>query len=340
MRIAIYHIFIAFFVFFISCSKEETLNLDSQSSIKGEIIVLFSPNRLGDMGYNDLILSGFQKLYKNLTNYNMYLFAPKTNEEAKEIFLEWSETPKEVKSICVLAASNYESILKDCFDNYTLNLANKDILLFESDNQYNLPITTFKVSMYGASYLAGISACSVASGEYLAIGATKQDTSVLLPSLNGFSDGVYDYNNEKVNLEYLSDDFSGYSMSEETYKNMYEWGKKYSFIFPVAGGSNLGIYKFLREFPNSTLTAGMDVDQSYLCNEIVGSVIKKLDEIISFYINMWANEIEIPKKTLFGLESGYVEWRISDNYKSQLNDIINKYITIAIDKEQKYYDNK
>ena len=74
-------------------------------------------------------------------------------------------------------------------------------------------------------------------------------------------------------MEYLADDWTGYVSASLAYRKMSDWAVDYDFIFPVAGGSNAGIYRYSREFEVSPYLAGMDIDQSSLSNRITGSVI-------------------------------------------------------------------
>ncbi len=119
---------------------------------------------------------------------------------------------------------------------------------------------------------------------------------------------------------------------------MSDWSKEYGYIFPVAGGSNAGIYRYSRENEDSPFLAGMDIDQSGLSNKITGSVIKKIDRLIFKYLMEWSTTGTMPESQLYGLESGYADWKLSPIYKAEYKDIMEQARQQAITKEQEYYE--
>ncbi len=196
------------------------------------------------------------------------------------------------------------------------------------------------MSMYGASYLAGVTAAEYVKG--LDEEATNKDALILLAHPNdlniaksgeGFQEGFDSAGlDAKAYTEYLADDWTGYASAQIAYQKMSNWSESYSFVFPVAGGSNQGIFRYTREFPDSPLTAGMDVDQSGLSRNITGSVIKHIDKVVYDFMETWLTTGELQKSTVFGLESGYVDWLLSPNY-SQYQTIVDAARQEAIRKE-------
>lgn len=273
---------------------------------------MFSPGGLGDMGYNDLILNGFLKLRMDYPNVCFVFYTPNSIKDAKEIVEDWISKPdSDAKELFVLASSDYEDMIRDILYKQTSDnklVTNKDLLLLESPNNYSLPIRTLRISIYGASYLAGISAATKYGNKpALVVGANPYDKPVL-SAIYGFMDGWQSATQSKVDSMFMALDWNGFIQSEKAYHMMDEWHNEYGFVFPVAGGTNNGIYKYLREHPGSMKTAGMDTDQSYLCSDIIGSVIKHIDQLVYDSISEWIETGDISNNDYFGLHDGYAEW--------------------------------
>ncbi|MBQ5779417.1 MAG: hypothetical protein IIW13_05455, partial [Paludibacteraceae bacterium] len=220
MKKAVYVLFVSLMPLFLSCSKDEEFEqVESQETKKDEIVVIFTPNGLGDLGYNDLILSGMQSVYKEHLEVKMFLHAPYSMEEAGQIFKEWFFDGSENRSLCVLAASEYEFFLKTFLEEQGEVPKNKEILLFESANRMELPVSTFEFNMYGASYLAGAYASYMTDGECLIVKGNSNDET-LLANAAGFVEGCVDFGLKKPEIESLSEDYDGYSQPDEVYHKM------------------------------------------------------------------------------------------------------------------------
>lgn len=66
-----------------SCSDKEYITEVPPNELRPEITVIFTSNGLGDLGYNDLVLQGFQTIYQNNLFIKMYLYAPHSIQEAE-----------------------------------------------------------------------------------------------------------------------------------------------------------------------------------------------------------------------------------------------------------------
>lgn len=315
-----------------ACSEEDDPVADA---MQPQIIFLFSPGGLGDMSYNDCILEGVQrfKLEQPLTD--IYIYSPESMEEAERIFSDWLVRPESnIPVLFVLATSDYEPIAEEYLKEHTLT-ANKSILLFESRKRYSDPnIHTFQVSMYGASYLAGATAARCCGDKKALVLLANDSDSPTGIARDGFIAGFQG----DCDVEYLADDWTGYIQSFLTYQKMSDWSKQYGYIFPVAGGSNAGIYRYSRENEDSPFLAGMDIDQSCLSNKITGSVIKGIDRLIFEYLMEWSTTGTMPGAQLYGLESGYADWRLSPLYETEYKGIMRQARQLAITKEQEYHE--
>lgn len=317
---------------FTSCQSSDEPGLES---IHPQIIFLFSPGGLGDMSYNDCILEGVQRFKLEQPETDIYIYSPESLDEAEKIFSDWLVRPESnIPVLFVLATSDYEPIAEKYLKEHSLT-ANKSILLFESRKRYNDPhIHTFQISMYGASYLAGATA-ALCCGDKKALALLANDSdSPIGIARDGFIAGFQG----DCDVKYIADDWTGYIQSYFTYQKMSDWSKEYGYIFPVAGGSNAGIYRYSRENADSPFLAGMDIDQSGLSHKITGSVIKEIDRLIFEYLMEWSKTGTMPEAQLYGLESGYADWKLSPLYEAEYKDIMGQTRQQAITKEIEYYE--
>ena len=306
-----------------------------------EIMVLFSPDGLGDMSYNDEVLRGIE-LFMNEPDPVFYIsfMAPEDLEDVEFLIQMWWDE-KDIsyyedgsipRKLLVLASSEYADIARNVVDPALLN---KDlaILAFETEDNGDPsdPIKTFEFSIYGTSWLAGRTAQELGCKfPLILLGNGSNETT--FDGVDGFMDGF----RKGAALDALADDWSGYGMAMEAYQKMYSWDGRFDFIYAIAGGSNMGIYRYLRENPDCGIyTAGMDVDQSGYSTLVVGSMIKRVDLVLYDYLKNWFYEVEVPSHQMFGLDSGYMDWLIPDRY-SHLRPAISALRQEAIEKEKEY----
>ena len=285
--------------FFSSCSSDD--ESDPMTDYHLHITVINSIGGLGDMGYNDQIMSGIMHFYE-ANDVSMNLVRPNKKEEADQAFQQWqAETRDNGKSLLVLAGSEYETLV--AANNVAL-AENQQVLLVESKNK-NLPegVSTFYINRYGASYLAG---CMAKEHEAATIIAAMPHNSTLEEAIAGFSDGYRTHSQKEAQVVYLADDESGFNMPDKAYQTM---GDIYNaFVFPLAGGSNTGVYKYSREASfYLPLIVGMDTDCSMYSDRIPFSMIIHINKVVEQYLTDWLNDVPLEKNQVFGLESGMID---------------------------------
>ncbi|MBQ4162245.1 MAG: BMP family ABC transporter substrate-binding protein, partial [Parabacteroides sp.] len=278
------------------------------------LTVVTSVNGLGDMGYYDKIMEGVMNFYEQ-HDLEMNLICPQDEEEVKQIISNWqNETRNEHKSLLLLADSEYEKLLRQTD---IILSENQKILLFESRST-DLPdrVYTFYINRYGVSYLAG---CMAREHTSATIIAAMSDNPLLEESINGFSDGYNSGgNNSSVNVVYLSKDETGFSMPNKAFQLAGDIEN--SFIYPLAGGSNSGIYKYSRETPlYLPLIAGMDTDCSLLSSRIPFSVVINIDRLVEQYLSEWYNGLEYAKNEVYGLEDSVTDIVISPVFYERMD---------------------
>ena len=310
-----------------SCSGHDEPNLPE---VTPQIVFLFSPGGLGDMSYNDCILEGVQHFKKENPGVDLFMYSPDKFEESEKIFSDWVERPaSNIPVLFVFASSDYDELVTHELTDIVLP-PNKRVLVFESRKHFGEDVSSFQICMYGASYLAGVSAAEACGdNEALVVLANASDSPIAL-ARDGFCDGF----GRECKVEYLADDWTGYTSAALAYRKMAEWATSYGFIFPMAGGSNSGIYRYSREFDRCPLLAGIDTDQSALSNYITGCVIKHIDKLIYKYLSEWLVSKELPVSKVYDLESGYIDWELAPAYESQFKNIVESHRQEAINKEK------
>lgn len=318
-----------------ACSGRDEPFSPAEGDVTPQIVFLFSPGGLGDMSYNDCILQGVQRFKKSHPEVDVFMSSPESMEVAERIFSDWMKRPgSDIPVVFALASSDFESFVDKYAPQYPLS-DNKRILLFESLKKYDDPrITTFQISMYGASFLAGETARVACEGKRSLVLLGSSTDIPVESARDGFVAG---WNGNDYDIEYLADDWTGYVMANATYQRMADWASAYGFIFPVAGGSNAGLYRYTREFDDSPLLAGMDIDQSGLSNKIVGSVVKRLDVMVEEYFSLWLATGDMPAPQIYGLESGYVDWLLSPYFYPVYQHLSDDWRPVAVEKEKEYY---
>jgi basic membrane lipoprotein Med (substrate-binding protein (PBP1-ABC) superfamily) len=148
LRISYIFIIISFFLLLLSgCRKEETVFSNAR------VEVVLSPGGVGDQGYNDNILRGFQEASVKY-GFTLAVHIPEEKEMGIQIYKDWMDAQLDDKcerSLFVFSGSEYEYLLED------LTLPDdirKDVLIFETEREVD-GIYTFFVGCYAASYLAG-----------------------------------------------------------------------------------------------------------------------------------------------------------------------------------------
>lgn len=289
-----------------------------EESIDRQIVVFAAIGGAGDNGYNDLVTRGLTRVYMDHSGASMNYLTPETMEHAESSIYKWIEegSRKAAHTLLVLAASDYRDVAERILRNPDLKPENEvEILIFEipelPQSQNNIKAYSFMISMNEASYQAGVYAARMGCANPLVWLA--YDDAQLLKAADGFDAGYESVTGLTPDRRYLSDDWHGYIMDRETYMQMEEKDSLYDFIYPVMGGSNMGIYRYLREHPDGPWVVGMDVDQSSYSSRVVGSVIKHLDGLLEQIVRSWINGVPIEQYIdhykEYDTQSGYIEWR-------------------------------
>ena len=206
------------------------------------------------------------------------------------------------------------------------------------------------IHRYGISYLAG---CMASEAESASVIAAMRSENYLGDAVNGFVEG-FSVGGNKAEVIYLAEDESGYGMPDEGYKIVSRLPYN-SFIYPLAGGSNSGMYKATREEEfNMNLIAGMDVDCSNYSTRVPFSVIFNIREVVHSLLDEWINGNELQAHYSFDLsdddivyiafcESFFdklIAWGDYYSYPDYWTKMCDRYKAKAIEKEESYYESR
>ncbi|MCQ2158153.1 MAG: BMP family ABC transporter substrate-binding protein [Bacteroidales bacterium] len=285
-----------------------------EETVDRQIVVFSAIGGAGDNGYNDLITKGLTRVYMDHSGASMNFLTPESMEQAEGQIFKWLDQSgrKAAHTLLVLAASDYRDVTERILLDPDLKVEGEvEILTFEipelPQSQNNIKAYSFIIPMDGASYQAGAYAAEMGFVNPLIWLAYESDA-LLIKAADGFEAGYKSVTGQVPDRRYLSNDWHGYSMDKDAYLQMNEIDGKYDFIYPVMGGSNMGIFRYLRENPDGPWVAGMDVDQSPFSSKVIGSVVKHIDDLLARIVRDWINGVPIEHYMEYDTKSGYIEW--------------------------------
>ena len=300
-----------------------------------EVRVLFSVNGVGDLAFNDDILRGVMRSQKE-NGFLLHYHIPSGAEDAERKLKEWMQDDDARHTFTILATNEYEELARKLLNG---EQRNNYLLVEASSDDYTFPVFSF--SGYGVSFLAGVAAWTYTQGDTAAYLGGERGHLFIEECYLGFRDGYCYAGGKEVVSGYLSGQSDGFAMPLQAYMRADSLYRRYPFIYAIAGGSNSGIYQYLREHPAvQGYTAGVDVDQSAYSDRIIGSMIKEVGRCIDDYITLWLEGETLPSCTLFDLTSGYTRFQVSESYMPVLKNIVESHWDTASKKETEYNEKK
>ncbi len=296
------------FIFCIIIALSSCSNDDNAIDNRPLLTLITSTGGMGDNGYNDLILDGIME-FVTRNDVDLSIVSPKDRQEAQRAVTDWcSDDTGNRKSLLMLASNEYESLMDE---NFPKPEAPKSILLFESGKE-DLPdnVFTFSIRRYGASYLCGRMAAECP--EAFVFAAFPGDAT-LEPAIEGFLQG-YAEGGQTAEVIYLAKDGTGFNSPEKAYSLTKDlsWN---AFVFPLAGGSNNGVYKYVREdMFSGMLIAGMDVDCSGYSTRTPFSLILNIDRVLNTFLNNWLAGNKMEKHLEGGLAEDFTDVTVNAGF--------------------------
>jgi hypothetical protein len=301
------------------------------------INVLFTPESFCNIGYNDITLKAVET-YSQIYGYEYSFCVPESIEEGMDYYQNWCEATLNddiARSLFVFASSLYDEPLAKA--PHPAADSRKDILIFELEKE--LPYAyTFGMTYYGASYMIGCYYLKQLPVDFQIIAANPY-LGGLDDVVNAFTAATEDISRGTVNFSYIDESPSGglddpdgiYSACMVTY---YMNQDNANIFIPYAGLSNLGVYRFSQSTHQPVV--GVDCIDPNSFSHMPLSMNKKMDLALDDFLQLWIKGKEIPRHTLYTLESG----RVTVDRHSILDvdsEILDQLFEQAIAKEKEYY---
>lgn len=328
------NLFIGFMVMFLCAACTKQGGTEELPSKRYEVDVLFSPSGLGDSGYNDIILYGIQQTQMK-HGYSLTMHLTDSVEKGWSIYQQWlvEEVGDDVERMMIFAGNDYEALLRQSPPEV---MEGSKVVLFETDSL--IPnVYTFSLETYGAAYCIGKMASEIAYSA--AVLAANPEDRNLKHCIDGFRDGYSggDPMND-IAVCYLAERMGmGYDMADRAYQLSYELYQWHSFVFPIAGRSNMGVWRYLREYPGRVYSAGIDGDMSKFSYQIIASLVKRLDLAIEEFIAAWINDgVLTDENVRYGLDTEFVDVAVSEEYKDFFAPLADGLEQEAIEREREY----
>ena len=329
---------------FWGCSNSEIPNATPPQSKSHYVLLVNSTSGLGDHGFQDNIYAGITNKRKTL-GFDLETASPCDSSDAEESiqkFFDERDSTGYDKRLLILSAGSYASFIKT-HKNWTEDENNK-ILVLDYNNSDSLNVHTRYISLYGVSFWAGISVASSGSKKIRIVAANPKSFAIN-EAINGFITGAKGAGvnvDSKEDVSYIAEN------EDEGFSDLFIYfdiknieTSLYDFIFPVMGGSNENLFRYMRQFADSVSikTCGMDTDQQYLSEQIQFSIIKRMDLIVGKFLEDWINENTLEQNSVESLSSGYADIVVSKNHE-YMQKYFDDFRSRAIDAEGKYMESQ
>lgn len=315
-----------------SCTKDVDYEYIDQSPI---VAVLFSPNGLGDLSFSDNIYRGAEEAAAQY-GVRIQILEPGTIEEGEEYLrlMYKASSIDSVKHLCIVSDATYADIIKKHTEMIPNTPSNQ--MLFLDVREISEKAHTVYLPFYGALYEAGCLAQSMDDVNNVAIFSANNYMPSLVDGVKGFTDGLHSEGDKKLNTYYMGTGIEGFSMADTLYNVSYRIDSVFDMVVPLCGGSVQGLLRYNREHPKSFYTVGIDADMSGYTKRVPFSCLKRMDKVITHCIGQWLSDEGLPHQQTLGLEEGFTEVSIPDEYQPLLKTKLEKIHQNAIQKEKEY----
>ena len=288
------------------------------------VTAIFESNGLGDRSYNDIIYKGIRQQLQDKDNCSVRNYSPLDWAEAERVIAQWFDNnePNNIKHrLLILASSNYAEMLQS-HPEWIPNDSDKILLLDTKEamtGQWEHVYTRY-ISLHKQAFNAGKTVKTELNCDKVAVVEANPEVPAVAEIAQGFIDGFRDAGgtfDEKKDTYYLGKTKTeGFNDESQLYKLSYTLNdSSYNFILPVCGGSCHGLYRYLREqYPSNILTCGVDDDMQDHSINVVFSLVKLSDRLISDYLGQWLDGSEMPTHEIY--EEEYSGTIVSEIFQS------------------------
>lgn len=313
------------------------------------IRIVYSTNGLGDLSYNDNIHYGIwqAKVKHGEDKLNMEVCSPTNMQMAEHVIDDWFNNRFSPRQLLILGSPTYISLLEKHPEWKASDGA--DVFIIDNDRQ-DLDIYSWYIPFNGISHFTG-QILKTAGLDKVAMVLANDKEYQLKETVRGFIDGITCAGGDISDNDfyYLSDmPDGGFNVPDSLYHLCYTLDRKgYNLVIPIAGGSAQGVYRYTRQNqavnPKGMFyTCGIDVDMQDYSDKVAFSIVKHTDKLVFEFIEDWIAQKPLQKFRTLGLDSDYVELKISDKYHgATLNPaVVDSLKSISIEYERKRLTNK
>ena len=305
-----------------------------------EVIAVFTPNGIGNQSRSELIYKGIIKT-TDAMHLSFRPVYPLTYAEGAETIAQLAcEDEKGRKRLIISTDPEYSDYLGEMAAQGRI-VDSKSTRLLVLDGEFIHPdVYTVHVPYYGLMYKAGYVASRMNDVENVRIYLANDKYLYMREGRDGFIDGFSVNKNKQVDVfdysELTEDDTDGLARGTIAYvSDAPECSKLYDMVLPICGETIMGFLRYNREFPGSFYTAGVGTDMSVYASDVPFSCVEHLDRVVSACITDWmSGRLEHYRR--FGMDEGWVELAIPENYRSQLEPWAGEIHAQALEKEDSY----
>ena len=305
------------------------------------VIAVFSPLGISDASGAGLMYKGLVRTTDALKISFRPVF-PLTYEDGAETILRLAGADQKGRRRLIISTDpGYSKYLQEtASQGFIVNTDSTKLLIFDGDFKHE-DVYVAHVPYYGMMYKAGYIAGKMNDIENVRIYIANDSYRYIREGRDGFINGfslskanevdVYDYST--IN----DDETEGFMMRNMAYmSDAHECSKdNYDMILPICGQTIMGFLRYNRENPGKFYTVGVGADMSIYSSDVPFSCVEHLDRIVSECVKDWMdNRLEPYGK--FGLDEGWVELTISQQYKSLLEPLSREIHRQATEMEDHY----
>lgn len=318
-----------FYMLLIICA----CNAEQESVDAFQVKILYPLSGLGDRSFADSLYEGVVKAGLHV-NFEKTEIMSNDADEAKKTYTSWIQNQAENTELIIAAGVDYAGFITEsgCELN-NRKLLYMDYKLEQCDNIRNVIYKT-----YAPSFLAGVAAMEVSqTGKAAIIGG--MDIDPVNEFIEGFKAGVEYAGGTITETRYISQNNDGFWSAEKAKEIAMELYEEVDVIFPVAGGSNTGVFEATKA-EDGRYTFGIDSDQSFWGKTVIlGSVVKHLDLSVEEAITDFADDTLETGIFYMGIEEGKTDFLLND-YFAHLKPVIDAAYLKAVEKEKKTFKGK
>ena len=321
-----------------SCTKnDEEVNIYDHTT---EVVAVFTPNKIGDQTDAALIYQGIVRATDSLGLSFRPIF-PATFEEGAETLAELvGRNQQGLKRLVVATDPEYSDYLRSMASQGNIVDSDSTKLLVLDGGFTHPDVYSVHISFYGMMYKAGYLASQMNDVDSVRIYLANDKYQYMREGRDGFVDGFTQKRDNTIDVvdfsEMMLSDTEGFQSKTEAY--LYyapECDTHFDMVLPICGATSMGFIRYNRDFPGRFYTVGVETDMSIYTSDVPFSCVEHIDRVLVACITDWKNnQLEHHRK--FGLEGGWTELVVSDEYKHLLESLSQEIHQQALEKEVSY----